>query len=219
MKDLEGSLAAWHRQTYLSKWGRIVKTEEDLERYAQLLERVRPTLIIETGTWTGCSAKWFADQPCHPRVVSIDIQPVQPAIDHEQFRRTDPDEHLLHVEYVSGSSIDPVIFRLVCRRVADSPGPVLVVLDSDHSRSHVFAEMCLYAPLVTVGSYLVVEDGILRYFDASRLTGLGIVGSPLDAIEQFLAAERGLGQFVLDEDLEDLFPTTQFPGGWLRRVA
>ena len=35
---------------------------------------------------------------------------------------------------------------------------VLVILDSDHSARHVSAELEAYAPFVTPGSYMIVED-------------------------------------------------------------
>ena len=34
----------------------------------------------------------------------------------------------------------------------------MVILDSDHTRDHVLRELELYAPFVTQGCYLVVED-------------------------------------------------------------
>ena len=33
-----------------------------------------------------------------------------------------------------------------------------MILDSDHSRDHVAAELDAYAPFVTVNSFLIVED-------------------------------------------------------------
>lgn len=215
MKDLAGSLEAFSRQNYPTRFGRMCKTEEDVVRYSHVLERVCPTLVVETGTWSGCSARWFADQDCHPLVLTIDTEPV--TMGQGQTLEIDPTEH---VRYLTGSSLDPSVISQVRTEVyRPHQGHVLVVLDSDHSDAHVFAEMCTYAPFVTRGSYLVVEDGIVRHLGPHRF---GLVGSPLDAIERFLALqeENGgmLGTFEVDEEVEDLFPTTQFPCGWLRRV-
>ena len=45
---------------------------------------------------------------------------------------------------------------------------VMVILDSDHSRDHVLAELRSYGPMVTKGCYLVVADTILGHFDADQ---------------------------------------------------
>ena len=65
-------------------------------------------------------------------------------------------------------------------RAAVRPGErVLVLLDSNHTKAHVLAELEAYAPLVSVGSYLVATDGVMA--DVAGLpgaqAGLG-VGQP-----------------------------------------
>lgn len=76
----------------------------------------------------------------------------------------------------------------------------MVVLDSNHSREHVLAEMRTYAPMVSAGDYLIVED----------TNGDG----PREAVRDFLAEDDS---FVVDESREKFF-LTQNPGGYLRRA-
>lgn len=198
MRDLEGSI---HEQRTAQGAEGCVKTAVDLARYRRLLLDVGPTWLIETGTFSGMSACWFADAGCH--VVTIDT--------HPQVN----DDVAMHpgVTWITGNSVDRHIVDRVRRLVLDAP-PVMVVLDSDHSADHVHAEMLAYAPMVTVGSYLVVEDGIVRWLPEQ----LAVYGSsPLDAIELFLA-EHG-DDWIVDTEIEDMLPTTQHPSGFLRRVS
>jgi cephalosporin hydroxylase len=60
------------------------------------------------------------------------------------------------IRYLHGSSTDPAIVEQV-QSLADGAEGVMVVLDSDHARDHVFAELEAYAPLVT-RCYLIAED-------------------------------------------------------------
>jgi cephalosporin hydroxylase len=45
------------------------------------------------------------------------------------------------------------------RREVRPTDRVLVILDSNHSRGHVLAELEAYAPLVSIGSYVIATDG------------------------------------------------------------
>ena len=84
----------------------------------------------------------------------------------------------------------------------------MVILDSDHSRDHVFAELRAYAPLVTPGSYLVVEDTSI-----GRPVQPGLGHGPHEALEESL---RESPEFVRDP-LREKFFLTFSPGGFLRR--
>ena len=95
---------------------------------------------------------------------------------------------------------------------AAAAGPVFVILDSDHSQVHVARELERYAPLVTPGSYLLVQDGsidTLGYFKTSR-------PGPLPAIRDFLQRHP---EFRLDRERCDRFLITHHPDGWLQRMA
>jgi cephalosporin hydroxylase len=179
--------------------GQAAKLSEDLDRYDRIIRDTRPELIIETGTYEGYSAAWFADRGLD--VVTIDIDSDR----SESFRDSRNDWDL--IMFVEGSSTDP---RIVERAAELAEGRrTMVSLDSDHSRDHVRAEIQAYGPLVTPGCYLVVEDGLAVYMPSE--VGL----DPLGAIVQELVDNP---DWVRDEEIENLHPVSTSPMGWWRRA-
>jgi cephalosporin hydroxylase len=174
----------------------LLKPAEDLERYRRLLAASRPEVLVECGTLTGASAKWFVEQGV-PRIVTIDLNAGnrRPEFDHPR------------ITYLAGDTRDPATADQVRALVGDARA--MVSLDSDHSTATVLRELELYAPLVSPGCYLVVEDGYFRWLPG------GYVGDPLEALEQTLLRD-GTG-WVRDAELEGLFPVSQSPAGWWRR--
>jgi cephalosporin hydroxylase len=173
----------------------------DLWIYQELLFEKRPDLIIETGTYDGGSALFFAslcDLLGDGVVVTIDIEPRQGRPAHQR------------INYLTGSSTAPEIVEQV-RSLAAGKASVLVVLDSDHRRDHVLAELRAYGEFVTSGSYLVVEDTNVNGHPVAPEHGPG----PLEAVERFLDEDR---RFVVDRSREK-FLLTFNPSGFLRKIA
>jgi cephalosporin hydroxylase len=163
-----------------------------------MLHELRPDLIVETGTAEGGSAMYLCaicDLLDHGRIISIDIAAAE--------RPTHP-----RLEYVTASSIAPETLELV-RDAASSAQTVLVILDSDHSRDHVLAELHAYAPIVTSGSYVVVEDTNVNGHPVFAEHGAG----PWEAVDAFLAQTS---DFTPDRSREK-FMFTFNPRGYLRK--
>lgn len=176
----------------------IWKNPFDLFVYQEIAREVRPTLVIETGTNMGGSALFWADMlELHGggRVVTVD----------KEDRQLGPHPR---ITYLVGLSTHPDTFKSVRRRVKKSDR-VLVNLDSNHSYRHVLDEMELYGPLVSEGSYLIVEDAIDEVL-FERLEGKGV----LTATREFLA---GHPEFERDEACER-YELTNCPEGFLLRV-
>lgn len=171
----------------------MTKIWEDVARYAVLIEQMRPEVIVECGTFNGSSALWFAQ---FAPVITVDV-------DHSKIEGL-RDRYPGRIDWVTGSSTDPDVVARVFELVAGRRA--LVSLDSDHSRDHVYAELCAYSPLTRVGDWLVCEDGL-------HLQEQG--AGPLAAIERFLL---GQPDWLVDSRLESLHPVTMFPSGWLRRI-
>jgi len=140
---------SWGGATYMG-----IKTWKwpcDLHLYAELVWELKPKLIIETGTAFGGSALYFAhllDAVGSGKVVSIDLKPVE-----NNYPRHP------RIAYLGGrSSTDSWVVSEVQLFHMHSGGPVLVVLDSDHTKDHVLAELRAYSSFVPPGSWLVVED-------------------------------------------------------------
>lgn len=177
----------------------ILKCPLDLWLYQEILHAVRPAVIVETGTAFGGSALYFAslcDLLDNGRVITIDVEPRASRPAHPR------------ITYLSGSSAAPDVIRQVTAAIGRA-APVLVVLDSDHRREHVLAELEAYGPLVTKGSYLIVEDTNLNGHPVEPDHGPG----PLEAVETFLSSHP---EFAHDTAM-DKFLLSFNPRGYLRR--
>jgi len=156
---------------------------------------VRPDLIVETGTYHGGSAPFWAIilEHINPagRVITIDIE------DQRTRRAKNLPIAKKRVDFLLGSSTDPEIVAEVHRRAEGKR--VLVLLDSLHSKEHVAAELEAYAPLVPVDGYLIVQDTMV---------------GPIAAIDEFLAANDS---FVADRGRER-YADTNTVRGYLKRV-
>lgn len=181
----------------------VLKCPLDLWLYQEIMHRTAPDLIVETGTAAGGSAHYLAclcDLLGRGRVVTIDIDAVSP--------RRGIAGRPVHprITYLTGSSTSEGILTRV-RELARGAERVMVILDSDHSRDHVLAEMRAYAPLVTSGNYLIVEDSNVNGHPVSPEFGPG----PMEAIEAFLNEATG---FTADRTQEKYFHTHN-PSGYL----
>lgn len=111
------------------------------------------------------------------------------------------------VETLTGSTTDPGIVAEVTARAAGRK--TLVILDSDHTKSHVTAELDAYAPLVSEGSYLIVQDGAVNGHPVEPSFGPG----PYEAVADCLARDD---RFEVDTSRERMLFTFN-PNGFLRR--
>jgi cephalosporin hydroxylase len=179
---------------------RLLKCPLDLWVYQELIVRLRPAVIVETGTFMGGSALFLAsllDLLGEGEVVTVDVeaQPGRPV--HPRLR------------YITGSSVAPSTVAELRAVVAGRS--CLVLLDSDHHRDHVLAELRTLVELVPVGGYIVVEDSNINGHPTYPSFGPG----PMEAIEAFLAEDR---RFESDPAMERFLMTLN-PRGFLRRIA
>lgn len=193
---------------YATTWMGVpcCKSVSDMWNYQEILHELRPSLVVEFGSLAGGSAMFFATvlreigQPF--RVLSVDVS-------HNVLRdraREDPD-----VVFMESSSTAPMAAEAIREQRALFPGPVFAILDSDHSRDHVLAELELLRPLLTSGDYLVVEDSHVNGHPVMPLHGPG----PYEAVEDYEA--RYPDDYIHDRDREQKFGFTFATNGFLVR--
>ena len=189
---------------------RIIKNPLDLWMMQQIAWEVRPDFVVETGTWYGGSALYWAHTLNgmgleNARVLTVDLQDFtnEGAASHPLWKK--------YVEFYRGSSTDPKIVAKIARRVKG--WRVIVNLDSDHTMKHVLEELKMYAPLVNPGSYLAVEDTHLDGIPTHPELGPG----PMAAVRRFLA--EGDGKNFEQDFSREAMVMTSYPGGWLRRKS
>lgn len=230
---------AWLRESMQRKYvynfdwlGRpIIQYPNDMVAMQELVWRVRPDLIIETGIAHGGSLVLSASllamldmcdaiesgqsidpRQSHRKVLGIDI-------DIRAHNRAAIEAHPMasRITMLQGSSVAPDVMAQVHAFVKDYRR-VLVCLDSMHTHDHVLAELQAYAPLVSVGSYCVVFDTFVQDMPPGFFSDRpwDVENNPKTAVCEWL---QGRSDFVVDAQWDQRLMVTVAPQGFLRRVA
>jgi cephalosporin hydroxylase len=184
------------KYSYTFTWlGRpIIQLPEDVLRIQEVVFSVRPDVIIETGVAHGGSLIFYATL-CKAlgqgRVIGIDLEirpPNRQAIERHPLAS--------FITLIEGSSTNAAVIERVKSLIA--PGEkVLVLLDSCHTAEHVRKELQAYHPFVSVGSYIVATDGIMRdLHDLDRGKPEWMWNNPTTAVRQFVQRHP---EFVLEQ--------------------
>ncbi|MBU1862341.1 MAG: cephalosporin hydroxylase family protein [Candidatus Omnitrophica bacterium] len=178
----------------------LLKCPLDLWVYQEIIYDIKPDIIIETGTHWGSSALYYAvlcDIINRGQIITIDVDKKERLVKHPR------------ITYLIGPSTSQEIVNAVSEHCCGKK-TVLVNLDSDHSKKHVLNEMNIYSKLVTIGSYLIVEDTNVNGHPVEPQWGPG----PMEAVEEFMKSNNS---FIIDTSKEK-FMMTQNPKGYLKRV-
>ena len=218
---------AWLRSGWDSKYvysftwlGRpMIQLPEDMLRIQEIVYSVKPDVLIETGVAHGGSLVFYASlfkSIGKGRVVGVDVE-VRP------HNRKAIEAHELSplITLIEGSSVASDTLMLVNEQIRPHE-TVLVVLDSNHSKAHVLAELISYSEFVSQDSYIVATDGIMRdLVNAPRSQPDWSWNNPAEAVTEFLRENE---QFVVEEP-RFLFNegaiterVTYWPSCYLRRV-
>jgi cephalosporin hydroxylase len=206
-----------NKYSYNFSWmGRpIIQYPQDIIAMQEIIWKIKPDLIIETGIAHGGSLVFYASMLSllggNGYVVGIDI-------DIREYNRLEIENHPMHkrIKMIQGSSIDTNVIDKVLKYVKGKKS-VIVCLDSQHTHKHVLQELEIYSPFVTQGSYCVVFDTIIedlpdKYF-SDRPWGKG--NNPKTAIWKFLENNNN---FMIDKKIENKLLITACPDGYLKCV-
>lgn len=197
----------------------IIQLPDDMIRLQEIIYRLKPDVIIETGIAHGGSLIYSASL-CqligNGRVIGVDIE-IRPH--NRQAIETHPLSSF--IKMFEGSSIDPGVVKTVRDEIR--PGEsTIILLDSCHTCDHVLAELEAYAPMVTPGSYIVAMDGIMKdMVGAPRTAPDWGTNNPQTAVDEFLKTHP---EFVLEEPPipfnEGLVTdrVTYWPNAYLKRI-
>lgn len=184
---------------------RTLKLPSDIWSYQEILFERRIEHVIETGTRHGGSALFFAEtlaaRGSRGLVVSVDIDSQSRQIQsHERIR------------FLVGDSAAPAMVDQAFALLGPNPGPIFLILDSDHSRDHVLRELRAWVPRLRRGDYLIVEDTIVNGHPVRPAHGPG----PWEAVDAYRAEAPGL--LLPDDAREAKFGASFAVNGYFTRA-
>lgn len=186
---------------------KILKNPMDIMVLQEIISETRPDLIIETGTFNGGGSLFFAN------MLDLIGKGEVYTVENDKTKNSFPAHN--RITYLKGSSTSDDIFSTI-KSSMNGAKSVMVCLDSAHDKDHVLKEMEMYAPLVTVGNYLIVDDTninnpMIPTVDGKRIYEQG----PHEAVMEFIKTHK---EFKIDRDKEK-FLFTFNPDGFLRRIC
>jgi len=207
-----------YEYAYHFEWlGRpIIQYPQDIIAFQEIVWKVKPEIIIETGIARGGSLVLSASLLQllgHGKVLGIDI-------DIRKNNRNKIEKHPLgkRIKIIEGSSTDESVVKKIFKIAKGKK--VLVSLDSNHTHEHVLEEMKLYSPLVTKGSYMIVFDTVIEdipnnvsKFMKKRPWGKG--NNPKTAVFEFLKTNN---RFKIDNEIDKKLMMSAAPSGYLKCI-
>lgn len=214
------------KYSYNFSWmGRpILQYPQDIVAMQEIIWKVQPDLIVETGIAHGGSLIFYASMMTllenNGHVLGIDI-------DIREHNRKEIEKHPMfkRITMLEGSSIDKKMVDTVYEFAKDYK-KVLVVLDSNHTHDHVLNELKLYSPLVKEGSYLVVMDTCseMVFRHQAEVGGeqadhfkrpWGAGNNPMTGMKEFLEIND---RFEIDIDMDNKLQLSCAPNGYLKCI-
>ena len=220
-----------HKYTYHFNWlGRpIIQMPQDILALQEIIWNIKPDLIIETGIAHGGSLCLTAsllalleleemknnsisqDKIIKRKVIGIDI-------DIRKHNREHIEKHFLSdkIEMIESSSVNKDTFNKV-KSLSKDYSNILVMLDSNHTESHVLEELTLYSSLISKNSYCIVFDTIVEKMDSefSKNRPWNKKNSPQSAIKKFLKRNDN---FIVDKTIDKKIILSMAPGGFLKKI-
>jgi cephalosporin hydroxylase len=164
----------WETTSWLGV--KTLKSPADMWNYQEILYSLKPSLVIELGTRCGGSALFFAGVMRQIgnrfKLLSVDIDPETVS----ERARSDPD-----IELLTMSSSSPEVGERIAALRNQYKGPAFAILDSDHSKAHVLAEMNMLKSVLVAGDYMVVEDSNVNGHPVLPWHGPG----PFEAVTEY----------------------------------
>ena len=205
-----------YKYSYNFTWlGRpVIQFPQDLIAVQEIIWKVKPDLIIETGIAHGGSLIFHAsilELLGKGEVVGIDIE-------IRKHNKIEIEKHpLFHrITMIEGSSIDKDIVKQI-HELSKNKKKVLLVLDSNHTHEHVLQELQLYSSLVNKDSYVIVFDTVVEDLPDSIVTDRpwSKGNNPKTAVWEFL---KNNDRFKIDKEIENKLMITVAPSGFLKCI-
>ena len=221
-----------HKYAYNFTWmGRpIIQLPQDMVAMQEIIWATKPDLIIETGIAHGGSLIFSASilallDMCDAIGNGMSFNPKESKrkvlgvdIDIRSHNRAAIEAHPMasRIQMIQGSSIAPETIELV-RSVAANYSRILVYLDSNHTHTHVLAELQAYAPLTSKGSYCVVFDTVVEDMPKDMFPDRpwGPGDNPKTAVWEYLKTHP---EFEIDKSIQHKLLITVAPDGYLRKL-
>jgi len=192
----------------------IIQLPQDILVTQEIIWKNKPDVLIETGIAWGGSIVFYASilqLLGEGNVIAVDK--VLPDKNKKEIMKY-PFSNRINL--IEGSSVEDDVVSQI-KSFIKPDDKVMLLLDSNHTHDHVYQELCLYAPLVTKGQYLIVSDTIVEDIpeQSHRPRPWGHGNNPKTALNAYVNESN---RFEEDKYINSKLLTTFTPNGYMKCI-
>ena len=208
-----------NKHTYLFDWFGIpiIQFPNDIIVMQELIYKIKPKYIIECGVAHGGMLVFYASilnllNIKKHKVIGIDIK-IRPI----NKRRIIKSGFYKNIDLFEASSTDEKLFNKLKKKYNLKNERKIVVLDSNHTKEHVFNELNFYSKFLKKGDYIVVMDTIIELINPkfNNQKGFKKGNSPYNAVNLFMEKNK---DFIIDDYYENKSFLTNIRNGFLKKI-
>ena len=207
------------RYVYHFDWFGVptIQFPSDLMVIQDLIFKSKPDIIIETGVAHGGSLIFYSSLLSLLKVKNYKIIGIDIKIKKENRKKILNSKVSKNIELIETSSVNLETFKKLKLKTKNKR--VLVILDSNHSESHVFEELEMFSKLIKKNNYIVVMDTSIEFINQkfiNRGREFGKGNSPYTAVKKFIKKNK---KFKIDKSYENKSFISSCYSGFLKRIS
>ena len=232
--DLENYAKTFFKESIIDKYSYnftwmnlpIIQYPQDILKLQEIIWKIKPDLVIETGVAHGGSIILSASllrmidyddfisgkkNISKRKSIGIDID-----IRKHNLNEIKKNPYFNVIHLLEGSSISTRIKRKVYK-IAKNFKKILLLLDSNHTHKHVLKELEFYTPLISKGSYCIVYDTFINDLENSLFKNKhwSKQKNPKTAVIEFLRKNKN---FKIDTQINNQLLITSARDGYLKKI-
>ena len=193
----------------------FLQTPEDVVAIQELIYKTKPEVILEIGlAWGGTFLLYdsLSKNLGIKKIIGVDTYIPSDLKIRLKKKIKNCSYKLIQGDSTSQNTIKKIL------SYAGNYKNILIHLDSDHTRDHVYKELNLYSKLLKKKNYIIVSDTIIEYIPKQihRLRNWGKGNNPKNAIDLFIKENKG--KFKVDEEINYKQILTNNPKGYLIKI-
>lgn len=195
----------------------VIQFPNDLMVIQELIYKLKPKVILELGIGHGGMLLFYSSILKLMNIKKFKVIGVDLFIRKKNKSLIKKNKLSKNISLYQGNSTDIKIYSKLKKKYFTNKAPKIIILDSNHTKKHVLAELDLYSNIIRKNDYIIVMDTVIEFinqkYNKNKIFKRN--NSPYNAVKKFLKKNK---TFKVDKYYEKKSYITVAKNGFLKKI-